>query len=48
LEGNGIVAFERLEIGEEANFHLIAIRRRLVEIAKKRMTSVSQLLETQK
>ena len=44
LEGKGIIAFEKLKIGEEANYHLIAIRRRLVEIARKRMTSVSQLV----
>ena len=43
LEGGGVVAFEKLKIGEEANFHLIAIRRRLVEIAKRRMTSVGRL-----
>ena len=45
LEGRGTVAFETLRIGKEANYHLIAIRRRLVEIARKRMTSVSQLLD---
>ena len=46
LEGRGNVAFERLGLGEEADFHLVAIRRRLVEIAKKRMTTVFQLSET--
>ena len=44
LEGRGSVVFETLKIGEEANYHLIAIRRRLVEIAKRRMTTVSQLV----
>lgn len=43
LEGCGQSAFETLKIGEEAAFHLVAIRRRLVEIAKKRVTAVNQL-----
>ena len=36
-------AFSALGLGVSSNAHLIAIRRRLVEIAKKRMTTVSQL-----
>jgi|GEM_PF-1991622 len=43
VEGDGRGAFSALEIGEEAKYHLVAIRRRLVDIAKKRMTSVSQI-----
>lgn len=43
IEGNGNGAFSALKIGEESQFYLIAIRRRLVEIAKKRMTTVSQI-----
>ena len=43
IEGNGKTAFSALNIGEESKFHLIAIRRRLVDIAKKRITIVSQI-----
>ena len=41
LKGNGIETFESLGIGQEASFYIMAIRRRLVDIAKKRMTNVS-------
>ncbi len=44
LEGYGTKAFEALNIGEEASFIIIAIRRRLVDIAKRRMTTVERLL----
>ncbi len=43
IEGDGNNAFSSLNIGSESKFHLIAIRRRLVDIAKKRMTTVSQI-----
>ena len=43
LEGCGSKALEGLNIGEEASFHLVAIRRRLVDIAKRRMTTVERL-----
>lgn len=44
LEGCGTKAFETLNIGEEASFYIVAIRRRLVDIAKRRMTTVERLL----
>lgn len=43
IEGNGNGAFSALGIGESSAFYMIAIRRRLVEIARRRMTTVSQL-----
>jgi len=43
LQGNASNVFVALGIGKEADFHVVAIRRRLVDIAKKRMTSVSQV-----
>ncbi len=43
LKGCGEVIFDALNIGEEASFHLLAIRRRLVDIAKKRITVVNEL-----
>ena len=43
IEGNVKGAFSALKIGEESKYILIAIRRRLVEIAKKRITTVSQI-----
>lgn len=43
IEGDGKNAFSSFNIGSESKFHLIAIRRRLVEIAKKRMTTVAQI-----
>ena len=45
IEGNGKGAFSALKIGEESKYILIAIRRRLVEIAKKRITTVSQIVK---
>jgi hypothetical protein len=45
IEGDGKNAFSSFNIGSESKFHLIAIRRRLVEIAKKRMTTVSQIVK---
>ena len=44
IEGSGAKAFTSLGIGEHAEFHMMAIRRHLVEIAKKRMTTVNGLL----
>ncbi|MCH5309485.1 MAG: hypothetical protein J1E58_06425 [Prevotella sp.] len=44
IEGNGTKAFTSLGIGECSAFHLIAIRRHLVEIAKKRITTVNGFL----
>lgn len=44
LEGCGSKTFVALNIGEEASFHLLAIRRKLVGIAKRRMTTVKRLL----
>jgi len=44
LEGSGTKAFETLNIGEAAPFHVVAIRRRLVDIAKRRMTTAERLL----
>lgn len=44
IEGNGIKAFTSLGIGKCSEFHMTAIRRHLVEIAKKRMTTVNELL----
>lgn len=44
LEGSGAKAFEILKIGEEASFLIVAIRRRLMNVAQKRMTAVGQLL----
>lgn len=38
------VIFPALGIGEYSQFHMLAIRRRLVEIAKKRMTTVNGLI----
>ena len=46
LEGSGATAFAFLNIGEEASFYAIAIRRRLLDLAKKRMTMVEQLLNS--
>ena len=43
IEGNGNGAFSALGIGESSAFYMIAIRRRLVEIARRRMTTVSQI-----
>ena len=48
LEGSGATAFAFLNIGEEASFYAIAIRRRLLDLAKKRMTMVEQLLNSEK
>lgn len=44
IEGEGYQAFTALNIGEESRFVMSAVRRRLVDIAKKRMTTVMQLL----
>lgn len=44
IEGCGMAAFTSLGIGDFSHFYMIAIRRRLVEIAKKRMTTVHSLL----
>ena len=44
IEGSGAKAFTSLGIGDCSEFHMIAIRRRLVEIAKKRLTTVNGLL----
>ena len=44
IEGSGLKAFTALGIGEYSQFHMLAIRRRLVEIAKKRMTTVNGLI----
>ena len=41
IEGSGVKAFTSLGIGEYSQFHMIAIRRHLVEIAKKRMSTVN-------
>ena len=43
MEGSGTKVFEALHMGEEADFQMLAIRRRLVDVAKKRMTSVMQV-----
>jgi len=43
-ELSGLKAFTALGIGEYSQFHMLAIRRRLVEIAKKRMTTVNGLI----
>ena len=48
IEGSGINAFTSLGIGECSEFHMIAIRRHLVEIAKRRMTTVNGLLSGMK
>ena len=44
IEGSGLKVFTALGIGEYTQFHMLAIRRRLVEIAKKRMTTVNGLI----
>lgn len=44
IEESGLKAFTALGIGEYSQFHMLAIRRRLVEIAKKRMTTVNGLI----
>lgn len=44
VEGSGMKAFTALGVGECAQFYMIAIRRHLVEIAKKRMTTVNGLI----
>ncbi len=44
IEGNGLSAFTALNIGEESAFHMVAIRRRLMEIAKKRITTLPLLV----
>ncbi|MBR1505767.1 MAG: hypothetical protein IJ614_06635 [Prevotella sp.] len=44
IEGSGIKAFTSLGIGEYTQFHMLAIRRHLVEIAKKRLSTVKGLL----
>jgi hypothetical protein len=44
IEGSGLKAFTALGIGEYSQFYMLAIRRRLVEIAKKRMTTVNSLI----
>ena len=44
IEGNGHGACTALGIGKDADFILLAIRRRLIDIAKKRVTTVSQLV----
>lgn len=43
IEGNGVKAFTSIGIGEYSMFYMLAIRRRLVEIAKKRMSTVNSL-----
>ncbi len=43
LEGSGKKVFELLQIGESASFISLAIRRRLVDIAKRKITSVMYL-----
>lgn len=48
LEGSGTTTFSSLNIGEEASFYSIAIRRRLLDLAKKRMTMAGQLINTGK
>ena len=45
IAGSGVKTFTSLGIGEFSQFHMLAIRRRLVEIAKKRMTTVNGLLQ---
>lgn len=45
LEGYGKEAFTALNIGEESAFHIMAIRRRLMEIARKHLTTLPQLAE---
>ena len=40
IEGRGVKTFTSLGMGESSEFHMMAIRRRLVEIAKRRMTTV--------
>ena len=44
VEGEGRQVFTALNIGEESRFVMTAIRRRMVDIAKKRMATASQLL----
>lgn len=44
IEGHGHKAFTSLGIGKQADFHMLAIRRRLVDIARKHMTTVNSLL----
>ena len=44
IEGEGRQAFTALNIGEESKFVMSAIRRRLVDVAKKRMATANQLL----
>ena len=44
IEGSGLKAFTALGIGEYTQFHILAIRRQLVEIAKKRITTVNGLI----
>lgn len=44
IEGRGINAFSAANIGEQSEFHMIAIRRRLVELGKKRMTNTFSML----
>ena len=44
IEGEGHQAFTALNIGEESKFVMSAIRRRLVDVAKKRMATANQLL----
>ncbi|MBR4678641.1 MAG: hypothetical protein IKO99_11630 [Bacteroidales bacterium] len=43
LEGSGKKVFELLKVGESASFISMAIRRRLVDIAKRKITSVMYL-----
>lgn len=47
VEGNGKNAFSALKIGEESKYYLIAIRRRLLEIAKKRIAQISQIVNAE-
>ena len=44
IAGSGMNTFTALGIGDYTQFHMIAIRRHLVEIAKKRMTTVNGIL----
>ena len=47
VEGGGMRAFTALNIGQEAAFHMLAIRRRLIDLAKKRIATVSLILKQQ-
>ena len=43
LEGSGVKTFDTLNVGEDAPFYILAIRRKLLNIAKRKMTVVGQL-----